>query len=94
MNKLELVYDNSVPVLVVNAPRNGQQAGKRVRAVGVAPMGARLSINGRSIPLDGKHRFDTWVEPVGVPPVLLFKMQNAGTGDVYVVRTLKRGAQE
>jgi hypothetical protein len=34
------------------------------------------------------------VEPVGVPPVLLFKMQNAGAPDVYVVRTLKRGSEE
>jgi hypothetical protein len=94
MNKLELVYDNSVPFLVVSAPKNGQRAGKRVRAVGVAPVGAKLSINGRSVALDGKHRFDTWVEPLGVPPVLLFKMQNAGAPDVFVVRTLKRGSEE
>jgi hypothetical protein len=94
MNKLELVYDNSVPVLVVNTPKNGQQAGKRVRAVGVAPVGTKLSINGRSVPLDGKHRFNTWAEPVGAPPVLLFKMQNEGTPDVYVVRTLRRGSEE
>jgi hypothetical protein len=94
MNKLELVYDNSVPVLVVNAPKNGSRAGKRIRAVGVAPVGTKLSINGRSVPLDGKHRFDTWAEPVGSPPVLLFKMQNEGTPDVYVVRTLRRGSEE
>ncbi|MFL5345641.1 MAG: FecR domain-containing protein [Hyalangium sp.] len=94
MNKLELVYDNSVPVLVVNAPRNGQQAGKRVHAVGVAPVGTKLSINGRPVALDAKHRFDTWAEPLGSPPVLLFKMQNEGVPDVYVVRTLKRGSQE
>jgi hypothetical protein len=89
MNKLELVYDNSVPVLVVNAPLNGQRAGKRVHAVGVAPVGTKVSINGRSVALDGKQRFDIWVEPVGLPPVLLFKMQDAGEPDVYVVRTLK-----
>ncbi|ADO70497.1 FecR domain-containing protein [Stigmatella aurantiaca] len=89
MNKLELVYDNSVPVLVVNSPRHGQQAGNRVRATGVAPMGARLSINGRPVTLDSKHRFNTWAEPVGAPPLLLFKMQRAGGPDVYLVRTLK-----
>ncbi|KFE61905.1 FecR domain-containing protein [Hyalangium minutum] len=94
MNKLELVYDNSVPVLVVQSPKNGQRVGKRVRAVGVAPVGTKLSINERSVSLDAKHRFDTWVEPVGVPPVLLFKMQHAGAPDVYVVRTLKRGSEE
>ncbi len=94
MNKLELVYDNSVPFLIISSPKNGQRAGKRVRAVGVAPVGAKLSINGRSVALDGKHRFDTWVEPVGTTPVLLFKMQNADAPDVFVVRTLKRGSEE
>jgi hypothetical protein len=89
MNKLDLVYDNSVPVLVVKAPKNGQRAGKRVHAVGVAPVGTKLSINGRPVALDAKHRFDTWAEPVGTPPVLLFKMQREGAPDVYVVRTLK-----
>lgn len=68
MNKLELVYDNSVPDLVVSAPRNGQAAGAKVRAAGVAPVDARLSINGRPVALDGKHRFSTWVEPVARLP--------------------------
>jgi hypothetical protein len=94
MNKLDLVYDNSVPVLIVNTPKNGQRAGKRVRAVGVAPVGAKVSINGRPVSLDGKHRFDTWVEPVGSSPLLLFKMQRAGAPEVYLVRTLKRGSEE
>jgi hypothetical protein len=94
MNKLDLVYDNSVPELVVTAPRNGQRAAKRVRAVGVAPVGAQVSINGRPVALDRKHRFDTWVEPVGSPPVLLFRMQNAGAPAMYLVRTLKRGSAE
>ncbi|WP_426749996.1 hypothetical protein [Myxococcus sp. Y35] len=90
MNKLELVYDNSVPELVVSAPRNGQPAGARVRAVGVAPVDARLSINGRPVALDGKHRFSTWVEPVGSPPVLVFKMTRPGAPAVHTVRTLKQ----
>ncbi len=68
MNKLELVYDNSVPELVVTSPRDGQRAAKRVRAVGVAPVGAEVSINGQPVALDGKHRFDTWAEPVGISP--------------------------
>jgi len=94
MNKLDLVYDNSVPDLVVTSPRNGQRAAKRIRAVGVAPVGAQVSINGRPVTLDRKHRFDTWVEPVGAPPVLLFRMQNAGAPELYLVRTLKRGSEE
>jgi hypothetical protein len=94
MNKLDLVYDNSVPELVVTSPRNGQRAAKRIRAVGVAPVGAQVSINGRPVTLDRKHRFDTWVEPVGSPPLLLFKMQNDGGPEMYLVRTLKRGSEE
>ncbi|NVJ03163.1 FecR domain-containing protein [Myxococcus sp. AM009] len=90
MNKLELVYDNSVPVLMVSTPRNGQAAGVRVRAAGVAPVDARLSINGRPVALDGKHRFNTWVEPVGSPPVLVFKMTRPGAPAVHTVRTLKQ----
>ncbi|AEI65395.1 FecR domain-containing protein [Corallococcus macrosporus] len=90
MNKLELVYDNSVPELVVATPRNGQKVGAKVRAAGVAPVDARLSINGRPVALDGKHRFSTWVEPVGAPPVLVFKMTRPGAPAVHTVRTLKQ----
>ncbi|MCY1016054.1 hypothetical protein [Pyxidicoccus sp. MSG2] len=89
MNKLELVYDNSVPELVVASPRNGTRAAEKVRATGVAPVDARLSINGRPVPLDGKHRFSTWVEPVGTPPMLVFKMNRPGAPEVHTVRTLK-----
>jgi hypothetical protein len=94
MNKLDLVYDNSVPELIVTSPRDGQRAAKRIRAVGVAPVGAEVSINGRPVTLDRKHRFDIWVEPVGSPPVLLFKMRKAGAPEMYLVRTLKRGSEE
>ncbi|WP_164006877.1 FecR domain-containing protein [Pyxidicoccus trucidator] len=90
MNKLELVYDNSVPMLVVTSPRNGTRAGDKVRATGVAPVDARLSINGRPVPLDGKHRFSTWVEPLGTPPLLVFKMSRPGAPEVYTVRTLRQ----
>ncbi|QSQ19406.1 FecR domain-containing protein [Pyxidicoccus parkwayensis] len=90
MNKLELVYDNSVPELVVTSPRNGTRAAEKVRAMGVAPVDARLSINGRPVPLDGKHRFSTWVEPVGSPPLLVFKMERPGAPEVHTVRTLKQ----
>jgi hypothetical protein len=90
MNKLEMVYDNSVPVLVISTPRQGQRAAERIRTTGVAPVDARLSINGRAVPLDGKHRFSTWVEPVGSPPMLVFKMIRPGAPEVHTVRTLKQ----
>ncbi|RKH43118.1 hypothetical protein, partial [Corallococcus llansteffanensis] len=89
MNKLELVYDNSVVGLVVDSPRQGAPMAEKVRAAGVAPVNARLSINGRDVPLDSKHRFDTWVAPMGMPPLLVFKMTRPGAPDVLTVRTLK-----
>lgn len=89
MNKLELVYDNSVVGLVVDSPRQGGAVAEKVRASGVAPVDARLSINGRAVPLDAKHRFDTWVAPMGMPPLLVFKMTRPGAPDVLTVRTLK-----
>ncbi|MCY1033191.1 hypothetical protein OV207_17160 [Corallococcus sp. BB11-1] len=89
MNKLELVYDNSVEGLVVDSPRQGTASAEKVRAAGVAPVNARLSINGRAVPLDAKHRFDTWVAPMGTPPLLVFKMTRPGAPDVLTVRTLK-----
>ncbi|PTL79211.1 FecR domain-containing protein [Vitiosangium sp. GDMCC 1.1324] len=89
MNKLELVFDNSVPTLVIRAPREGQRAGPRVRVAGVAPVGAKLFVNGRALPLDSKHRFDTWVASEGRPPRVVFKMSRPGAPDVHTVRTLK-----
>jgi hypothetical protein len=90
MNKLEMVYDNSVPMLVISTPRQGSRAAERIRATGVAPVDSQLSINGRPVPLDGKHRFSTWVEPVGSPPMLVFKMIRPGAPEVHTVRTLKQ----
>ncbi|RYZ35261.1 MAG: hypothetical protein EOO71_36115 [Myxococcaceae bacterium] len=75
--------------LVVDSPRQGTASAEKVRAAGVAPVDARLSINGRAVPLDGKHRFDTWVTPMGTPPLLVFKMTRPGAPDVLTVRTLK-----
>lgn len=89
MNKLELVFDNSVPTLVINAPRDGVRAGPRVRVAGVAPVDTTLFVNGRQLSLDSKHRFNTWVEPEGRPPLVVFKLSRPGAPDVYTVRTLK-----
>jgi hypothetical protein len=90
MSKLELVFDNSVPMLVVSTPREGQRAaGGRVRVAGVAPVDATLSVNGKPLTLDSKHRFDTWVAPEGKPPRVVFKMSRPGAPDVHTVRSLK-----
>ncbi|HEX8826110.1 MAG TPA: hypothetical protein VF794_39760 [Archangium sp.] len=89
MNKLELVFDNSVPTLVVNSPREGQRAGSRVRVTGLAPVGSQVFVNDKPLTLDSKHRFDTWVSPAGQPPRVVFKISRSGAPDVYTVRTLK-----
>ncbi len=91
MNKLELIYDNSVPNLVVRSPKNGQvSTGSRVQVQGVAPVGARLLVNGRSIELDEKNRFDAQVAVSGRQPQVVFRLSRPGAADVFTVRTLKR----
>ncbi len=89
MSKLEMVYDNAVPNLVIKSPKpNERVRGNRVDVAGVAPVGAKVFVNGRSVSLDEKARFSTSVS-VGSPPVVVFRMAHAG-GEVITVRTLRR----
>lgn len=90
MNKLEISYDNSVPNLVISSPRNGESAKGPVRATGVAPVGARLYVNGKSAELDEKNRFDMEVSPVGRPPVVIFRVSRPPASDTITVRALRR----
>jgi len=91
MNKLELVYDNSVPNLLVRSPRNGERVrGASVQVQGVAPVGARLQVNGRAIELDEKSRFDAAVAVGGRNPQVVFRLTRANAADVFTVRTLQR----
>jgi len=90
MNKLELAYDNSVPTLVLNAPRNGERAGTgRVRVAGVAPVGSSLWVNGQPLTLDAKGRFDARVAPTGQPPLVQLMMVRPGAPAVLTVRRLR-----
>ncbi|HVE81659.1 MAG TPA: hypothetical protein VND93_02380, partial [Myxococcales bacterium] len=89
-NKMEIVYDNSVPNLVINSPRNGEGARNAMRASGVAPVGARLYVNGKPADLDDKNRFDMEVSPVGRPPVVIFRVSRPPASDTITVRTLRR----
>lgn len=91
MNRLELIYDNSVPSLVIHTPRNGGPAGQEVRTSGVAPVGARLFINDRPAPLDGKNRFSAIAYPIGTPPVVIYRLSRPGVPDAYTVRVLRQG---
>lgn len=91
MSKLELVYDNSVPSLVITSPKNGDVASAPLRATGVAPVGTRLYINGKPAPLDEKNRFDAPAVPIGRPPVVIFRLSRPPAADSYTVRVLRRG---
>lgn len=88
MNKLEMTYDNAVPELVIRSPQNGEAAGAQVPVVGIAPVGARLFVNGRPVPLDDKARFSTTAAPLAGGHVV-FRLLNAGA-ESYTVRTVRR----
>lgn len=89
MNKLELVYDNSVPTLHILSPRPGARASDKVQTRGVVPVGATLSINGQEMDLDEKNRFDGEVSPTGSPPVLVYRLRRPSMPDAFTLRQLK-----
>lgn len=92
MNKLEIVYDNAVPDLMVESPRNGDPVqGNQVPISGVAPVGAKLWVNGRPVELDEKARFDSTATPLGRPPLVIFRLSPGSGPEVYTVRALRRG---
>lgn len=84
MNKMDIVFDNSVTRLVLTSPRDGERAST---ATGVAPLGARLSLNGKSVPLDGAGRFSV---ALGGSSVLVFKLVTREGAESQWVRRLGR----
>lgn len=82
MNKMDIVFDNSVTRLVLTSPKDGERAAK---AVGVAPLGARLSLNGKAVPLDGGGRFSV---PLPAGNVAVFKLTTREGAESYWVRRL------
>jgi hypothetical protein len=93
MTKLDIVYDNAVPSLVVKSPRNGDAAAGKVQAVGVATVGSRVLINGKAAGLDEKGRFDEPASPAGRPPSVVFRLLRNNASDVVVIRTLRKGTR-
>lgn len=89
MSKLDIVYDNSVPQLVVLSPKNGDRSSSSVHVNGVAPVGGKLYVNDRPVELDEKHRFDAQVAPVGRPPMVVFRLTRKAAADAITVRMLK-----
>ncbi len=87
MNKLHMVFDNAVAALSIKTPRNGDAGGKSVNAVGIAPVGSKLFINGKSVTLDGQARFDTSVSPAAGGRVVFRLLHNGA--ESYTVRTVR-----
>jgi len=88
LNKLEMVYDNTVASLIILSPRNGEKKIPKVRTTGIAPVNSNLIINGRTVPLDEKHRFNVLLSPAGSPPSLVYRLIRPSSPDVFTVRTL------
>ena len=87
MNKLEIVYDNAVQGLVIKSPRNGDPGGSSVNVAGIAPLGAKVWVNGRPLSVDSANRFSGTAAPLA-RGVLVFRMQLGGA-EQYTVRRLK-----
>lgn len=84
MNKMDIVFDNSVTRLVLTSPRDGERAST---ATGVAPLGSRLTLNGKIVPLDAAGRFSV---AVGGASVLVFKLVSKDGAESQWVRRLGR----
>lgn len=89
MNKLQIVYDNAVLKLLISSPQNGAPGGSRVPVRGVAPVGSRVTLNGRPLELDDNSRFESVAAPLG-RGVLVFRLFQ-GAVESVTVRTVRRG---
>jgi hypothetical protein len=87
MNKLELVYDNPLNTLAIGSPKPGETvSGREVDVTGAAPVGSRLYVNGRAVPLDPKGRFELRIER---SPSVVFRLVANDGSESYWVRQLK-----
>jgi hypothetical protein len=87
MNKLELVYDNALTRLAIGSPKPNEVAtGPEVQALGVAPLGSKLYINGKQAHLDDKGRFQ---ERVSRAPAVVFRLVGKNGSESYWIRKLR-----
>jgi hypothetical protein len=90
MNKLELVYDNALTRLAIGSPKPNEVAtGLEVQALGVAPLGSKLYINGKQAHLDDKGRFQ---EKVSRAPAVVFRLVGKNGSESYWIRKLRVGS--
>lgn len=81
MNKMDIVFDNSLSQLLITSPREGERS---TMAKGIAPLGSRLWLNGKSVPLEAHGRFSV---PLGGARLLVFKvLAKDGTESQWVRR--------
>lgn len=83
MNKMDVLFDNSVTRLVLTSPREGERS---TVATGIAPLGSRLTMNGKPVALDASGRFSV---PIGQAQVLLFKLVTREGSEAQWVRRLR-----
>ena len=87
MSKLEIVYDNPLNTLAIASPKPGEAVtGPQVDVSGAAPVGSRLFVNGRAVPLDAKGRFEVRVDR---SPSLVFRLVAGDGSESYWVRQLR-----
>jgi hypothetical protein len=60
--------------------------GPKVEALGVAPLGSKLYINGKPAHLDGKGRFQ---EKVSRAPAVVFRLVGKNGSESYWIRKLR-----
>ena len=88
LNRLELAYDNALDALAIRLPLPDQRSGKTVEVAGVAPLGARLFVNGTPAPLDDKGRFA--LKLGDAPRVLVFRLLAGDGTESYWIRSLRQ----
>jgi hypothetical protein len=85
MNKLEIVFDNAIAELIIERPSPGERAGRTVAIQGVAPLGSRLLVHDKPVPLDARGRFSA---EVPAAPMLVFRLIR-GDSESYWIRSLR-----
>jgi hypothetical protein len=80
-------YDNAVTQLVLKTPKNGEAVGAQARVSGVAPVGARVLVNGKLAELDTQARFDTRTRPVAGRVIVRMV---AGRSETWTIRRVRK----
>ena len=86
MNKLDILYDNSLTSLLIDHPKPGER-GDGASAAGTAPLASTLYVNGKAVALDAKGRFSV---PLTRADQVVFRLVERSGDERYWVRRLSR----